>query len=78
MEQRGNLFWGLMYFVLLTFEKLIDISRFLKNKFVSVIYIKHLMVCVIVGWVIFGSVLVKGAILAIFLQFGGEDIYLML
>ncbi|ONI38887.1 hypothetical protein AN639_06860 [Candidatus Epulonipiscium fishelsonii] len=67
--------WGLMYFVLLTFEKLIDISRFLKNKFVSVIYQAFTMVCVIVGWVIFGSPDVKGAIGHIFAMFGGGYIF---
>lgn len=47
--------WGLLYFVLLTFEKIFDIEGKLNSKVLSVSYQIFTMLMVIVGWVIFGE-----------------------
>ena len=57
--------WGLLYFVILTFEKLSGLSR--KNYWWGHIYT---MVLVIIGWVIFRAVNLGDAILYIKAMFG--------
>lgn len=57
--------WGLLYFVLLTFEKLSGLSR--KNYWWGHIYT---MVFVIIGWVIFRSVSLGDAVVYIKAMFG--------
>lgn len=47
--------WGMMYFVLLTFEKLTKIPEKLKSPFLAIPYQAFTMVMVILGWVIFGE-----------------------
>ena len=57
--------WGLLYFVILTFEKLSGLSR--KNYWWGHIYT---MVLVIIGWVIFRAINLGDAILYIKAMFG--------
>ena len=57
--------WGLMYFVLLTFEKLTGLTK--KNYWWGHIYT---MVFVIIGWVIFRAVNLGDAIIYIKAMFG--------
>ena len=46
-------FWGLMYFLLLTFEKLTGIPEKLKSTWSKAGYRVFTLLCVIVGWVFF-------------------------
>ena len=54
---------GILYFFVLTFEKLTDLPKKLKtaNKFTAVIYQIFTMFFVMIGWVIFGESSLKGA-----------------
>lgn len=45
--------WGLLYFVLLTFEKLTGIPKIFLHKFSKLIYGVFTFLCVSIGWVIF-------------------------
>lgn len=45
--------WGLLYFMLLTFEKLTGIPKIFKHKFSKLIYGVFTFLCVNIGWVIF-------------------------
>ncbi len=45
--------WGLLYFMLLTFEKLTGIPKIFKHKFSKLIYGVFTFLCVNTGWVIF-------------------------
>jgi len=47
------IFWGLMYFVLLTFEKLTGIPGRLKSPPAKIGYRVFTLLCVIIGWVFF-------------------------
>lgn len=61
--------WGVMYFVILTFEKLTGISRGISNKGLSFLYRAATILMVMFGWVLFNSSSVTSAggyILAMF------------
>ncbi|MBQ2661618.1 MAG: MBOAT family protein [Clostridia bacterium] len=45
--------WGLMYFVLLAFEKLTGIPKCFKHKFSQILYRIFTLLCVVLGWVVF-------------------------
>ncbi len=45
--------WGLMYFVLLTFEKLTGIPKKLKSGLTKALYRVFTLLCVLLGWVVF-------------------------
>lgn len=47
--------WGLFYFILLTFEKIVEINRILNNKFFSIMYRIFTLLCILIGWIIFRS-----------------------
>ncbi len=47
--------WGLLYFVVLTFEKLTNLSSRLNNIVLSSIYRMFTMLFVVLGWVLFAS-----------------------
>lgn len=47
--------WGIMYFIILTFEKLTGIAEGIKNKGFSFLYRIVTLLCVMFGWVIFNS-----------------------
>lgn len=47
------IFWGLLYFLLLTFEKLTDIPRKLTAPAAKLAYRVFTLLCVVLGWVIF-------------------------
>ena len=63
---------GILYFFVLTFEKLTDLPKKLKtaNKFTAVIYQIFTMFFVMIGWVIFGEGSLKGALKHILDMFG--------
>ena len=61
------IFWGLMYFVLLCFEKL---SGFNNSKIPNIIKWLYTMLFVILGWVIFRSESITDALLYIGTMFG--------
>lgn len=46
-------FWGFMYFVLLTFEKLTGIPKCFKKRWQSILYRIFTLLCIVLGWVIF-------------------------
>ncbi len=54
--------WGLFYFVLLTFEKLMDIPRKFKNKTLVLCYRVFTILCVMIGWVLFRAVDLQSAV----------------
>lgn len=47
--------WGLLYFIILVFEKFAKIERYLKVRSIAIIYRGFTLVSVLVGWVIFGE-----------------------
>lgn len=47
------IFWGLLYFVLITFEKLTGIPDKLKSKTAKILYRMFTLLAVLVGWVLF-------------------------
>lgn len=47
--------WGLMYFVLLTFEKITVITKKLKTTWQKAIYRVFTLLCVLFGWILFRS-----------------------
>ncbi len=47
--------WGLFYFILLTFEKIVKIKRIFDNKFFSIMYRIFTLLCILIGWIIFRS-----------------------
>ena len=46
-------FWGLMYFVLLTFEKLTGIPQKFASPWAKALYRVFTLLCVVIGWVFF-------------------------
>lgn len=65
--------WGLFYFVLLTFEKIINLPEKLKSPLLAVPYQLLTMVMVIFGWVIFGEDSLKWGLDHIMLMFGLKE-----
>lgn len=47
--------WGLMYFVLLSFEKITGVTKKLKTTWQKALYRAFTLLCVIFGWVLFRS-----------------------
>lgn len=45
--------WGLLYFILITFEKLTGYPNKFKNAFPKVLYLIFTLLCVLLGWVFF-------------------------
>ena len=74
------LFWGLMYFVLLTFEKYIIHPERFKNVFAITAYRIFTLLCVMLGWVMFRADNIRqglsyiGAMFGIGAGGGGGDI----
>ena len=61
--------WGVMYFVILTFEKLTGIAKGIDNKGLAFLYRIFTLLCVMFGWVLFNSHSIRSAggyILAMF------------
>lgn len=53
--------WGFGYFVILTFEKLINLSQKLTKKPVEILYQFFTIICVVFGWVVFRANSLKQA-----------------
>ncbi len=66
--------WGLLYFVILTFEKLTGIPRKFKNKFAILAYRIFTLLLVVLGWVIFRANTVSDAGLYISKMFSFNNI----
>ena len=62
--------WGLMYFVLLTFEKLTGIAKKLDKPYTSIPYRVFTLLCVMVGWVFFRAADVSQAVSYLGCMFG--------
>ncbi len=62
--------WGLMYFVLLTIEKLTGINKKIKDKKLSIFGWMYTMFFVIMGWVFFRSDSISNALTYIGYMFG--------
>ena len=62
--------WGMLYFVILVFEKTVDIPSKLDNKVLSFIYRIFTMFFVVIGWVIFGEATMTDATNHIMDMFG--------
>lgn len=62
--------WGLMYFVLLTIEKLTGINKKIKDKKLSIFGWIYTMFFVIIGWVFFRSDSISKALIYIGYMFG--------
>lgn len=56
------LLWGLLYFVLITFEKLTDIPKRFKSRTLKIIYRILILLAVLIGWVLFRATSVGSAI----------------
>lgn len=54
--------WGLLYFILIAFEKLTGIPKRLNSKFLRTCYQVFTLLCVIGGWVIFRADGLKNAV----------------
>lgn len=50
------IFWGLMYFVLLTFEKLTGYPQKFPHRWQAALYRLFTLLCVVLGWVFFRAV----------------------
>lgn len=55
-------FWGFLYFLLLTFEKLTNIPRKLTTPWARYLYQVFTLLCVIIGWVFFRAETMSSAI----------------
>lgn len=53
--------WGVMYFVILTFEKLTGIAKGIGNKAFAFLYRIFTLLCVMFGWVLFNSPSIRSA-----------------
>ncbi len=62
--------WGFMYFILLTFEKLTQITKRLIYTWQKVLYRIFTLLCVIVGWVIFRTTSLSTAFYYLAAMFG--------
>lgn len=62
--------WGLMYFVLLTFEKLTGIEKKLDKPYTAIPYRIFTLLCVVVGWVFFRASDVSQALSYLECMFG--------
>lgn len=47
--------WGMLYFIILTFEKLTDLPKKLNNKVLSSLYQVFTILFIVIGWVLFGE-----------------------
>lgn len=56
------IFWGMMYFVILTLEKLMGIPHVFKRTWQKVLYQVFTLLCIIIGWVFFRSTSMTSAI----------------
>jgi len=63
-------FWGLFYFVLLTFEKMLKIQEKLKNQFLKISYRIFTLLCIVFGWVLFRATGLKSAVKYMLSMFG--------
>lgn len=62
--------WGILYFFLLTFEKLVNIEKYLKNRFVSELYRVFSLVMIVFGMVVFGCGSLRSSFSYLKIMFG--------
>ncbi|MFI3254646.1 MAG: MBOAT family O-acyltransferase [Eubacteriales bacterium] len=66
--------WGLLYFVLLTFEKMTKIPEKIQNKLLSLLYRLFTLLMVMIGWVIFGESSLLGGLHHLSVMFGNSAV----
>lgn len=62
--------WGMLYFIILTFEKLVNLPKKLNNRVLSSLYQVFTLLFIIVGWVLFGEYSLKNALKHLLDMFG--------
>jgi alginate O-acetyltransferase complex protein AlgI len=66
-------FWGLLYFVLITFEKLSGFPEKSNSRFVGILYRIFTLFAILIGWVLFRGAGLEVAINYLFSMFGAKD-----